>query len=194
MKRHYGNLSDKELLTSITVSNDRKAFEALYLRYSIRVFDLVHARVNDRYNAQEIVQELFVGLWQKRRSLSIQNCRAYLFSAAKNLVISHYRREIAREARQQNWAAGRRQVEELTYEETIAQDLHIRYQEGLKLLPDKCQRVFTLSREGLTNHEVAEQLDISEKTVEQHITKALRFLKVYLREHLAYLAVLASAL
>lgn len=186
MKEQYAHLSDEELLTSLTVSDDRKAFETLYFRYSIRIFDYVHARVNDRYTAQEIVQELFVGLWQKRESLAIQTCRAYLFSAARNLVISHHRQEMAREARQQSWATERRHEEELTYQETIAQDLHDRYQEGLKLLPEKCQRVFTLSRDGLTNREVAERLYISEKTVEQHITKALRFLKVYLREHLAY--------
>ena len=192
METPYAHLSDEELLTSLTVSDDREAFEILYLRYSARLFDYVHARVDDRYTAQEIVQELFVGLWQKRGSLSIQTCRAYLFSVAKNLVISHYRQAIARAARQQSWAADWRAEEELTYQETIAQDLSIRYQKGLKLLPDKCQRVFTLSRDGLTNREVAERLDISEKTVEQHITKALRFLKVYLKEHLAYLAVLSS--
>ena len=192
METPYAHLSDEELLTSLTVSDDRKAFEVLYLRYSSRIFDYVHARVNDRYTAQEIVQELFVGLWQKRGSLSVNNCRAYLFSATKNLVISHHRQEISRATRQQNWAAERWPAEEVTYQETVAQDLRIRYREGLKLLPDKCQRVFTLSRDGLTNREVADQLNISEKTVEQHITKALRFLKVYLKEHLAYLAVLAS--
>ncbi len=187
METHYAHLSDEKLLDSIGVSDDRQAFEILYHRYSVRLFDYVHARVDDRYTAQEIVQELFVGLWQKRGSLSVQNCRAYLFSAAKNLVISHHRQEIARAARQQSWVAERHREEGFTDQETIAQDLRARYQEGLHLLPDKCQRVFTLSRGGLTNREVADQLNISEKTVEQHITKALRFLKVYLKEHLAYL-------
>ncbi len=187
METHYAHFSDEELLTGLTVRDDRKAFETLYCRYSARIFDYVHVRVNDRYTAQEIVQELFVGLWQKRASLSIKTCRAYLFSAAKNLVISHYRQEMARAARQQNWAGEQQPEAELTYQETIARDLNVRYEQGLQLLPDKCQQVFTLSRDGLTNREVARQMNISEKTVEQHITKALRFLKVYLKEHLAYL-------
>jgi RNA polymerase sigma-70 factor (family 1) len=192
METKYTNSTDEDLLDYLRNTDDRKAFEVLYGRHSTCLFDYIHARVNDRYTAQEIVQELFVSLWQKRHNLVIQSCRAYLFSAAKNLVVSHYRKEIAREARQKGWEAERSHETEHTYQETIAQDLRVRYQEGLTLLPEKCQRVFVLSRDGLSNREVADQLNISEKTVEQHITKALRFLKVYLREHLAYLAVLTS--
>ncbi len=192
MATDYTRSTDEELLDYLRDHDDRVAFEALYDRYSTRIFDYINARVNDRYTAQEIVQELFVSLWQKRRDLSVQSCRSYLFSAAKNLIISHYRKEIARTARQISWGAERPYQEEYTYQETLVEDLRVRYQEGLQLLPDKCQRVFTLSRNGLSNREVADQLNISEKTVEQHITKALRFLRVYLKEHLAYLAVLTT--
>lgn len=192
METKYTNSTDEELLALLSGKDDRKAFELLYKRYSARIFDYIHARVNDRYTAQEIVQELFMSLWQKRRDLSVQTCRSYLFSAAKNLIVSHYRKEMARAVRQKSWEGARSQQEEHTYQETIVQDLRTHYEEGLGLLPDKCQRVFTLSRDGLSNREVAERLSISEKTVEQHITKALRFLKVYLREHLAYLAVFTT--
>ncbi len=192
METNYIDSTDQELLALLSDHDDRKAFEALYDRYSIRIFDYIHARVNDTYTAQEIVQELFVSLWQKRNVLDVQTCRSYLFSAAKNIIITYYRKEIARTARQKSWEAERCHEEEHTYQETIVQDLRIRYQEGLEKLPDKCQRVFTLSRDGLSNREVAERLNISEKTVEQHITKALRFLKVYLREHLAYLTIFTT--
>lgn len=192
MKTNYTSSTDEELLALLSGNDDRKAFETLYERYSTRIFDYIHARVNDRYTAQEIVQELFVGLWQKRNVLDVQACRSYLFSAAKNLIISHYRKEMARVVRQQNWEAERPRQEEHAYQETLVQDLQVRYQEGLHLLPDKCQRVFSLSRQGLSNREVADQLSISEKTVEQHITKALRFLRMYLKEHLAYLMILTT--
>lgn len=192
METKYIRLTDEELLDFLRDNDDRKAFEIVYVRYSTRIFDYIYARVNDRYIAQEIVQELFLSLWQKRKGLSVLICRAYLFSAAKNLIVSHYRKDMARSERQKNWEAERSQQEEHTYEETLAQDLRVRYQEGLNLLPDKCQRVFALSRDGLSNREVADQLSISEKTVEQHITKALRFLKVYLKEHLAYLTILST--
>ena len=193
MQSTYIHSTDEELLDRLRRDGDRKAFEAVYNRYSSPIFDYIHARVQDRYTAQEIVQELFVSLWQKRRELSVQNCRTYLFSAAKNLIISHYRSEIARQARQKGWELTRLHQEENADQEILVQDLHVRYQQGLRLLPEKCQLVFTLSRNGLSNREVADQLNISEKTVEQHITTALRFLKVYLREHLAYLAVLVAS-
>jgi RNA polymerase sigma factor (sigma-70 family) len=66
-------------------------------------------------------------------------------------------------------------------------ELEKRYEQGLQLLPPKCREVFVMSRKGNTNQEIAVKLIISEKTVEQHITKALRILKGYLREHFAYL-------
>lgn len=192
MKTNYTNSTDEELLGRLRDEDDRSAFEIVYARYATRIFDYIHARVNDRYIAQEIVQELFLGLWQKRKNLAVLTCRAYLFAAAKNLIISHYRKEMARVVRQQIWESERPQQEDHTYQETFVQDLQVRYQEGLHLLPDKCQRVFSLSREGLSNREVADQLNISEKTVEQHITKALRFLRMYLKEHLAYLMILTT--
>lgn len=194
MKTRCTHATDEELLDRLRYDGDRKAFEALYERYASPIFDYIYARVHDRYTAQEIVQELFVSLWQKHRELAVRTCQTYLFGVAKNLIISQYRKEMAREARQRTWEMGRLHQEENADQETLVQDLRIRYQEALSLLPEKCQRVFTLSRDGLTNREVAEQLNISEKTVEQHITKALRFLKVYLREYRAYLVVLTSFL
>lgn len=192
MKIRHIHLTDEELLDWLRRDGDWKAFDTLYDRYASSIFDYIYARVHDRYTAQEIVQELFVSLWQKRRELAVQTCRAYLFSAAKNLVISHYRSEMARQARQQGWELARLHQQENADQETLVQDLRVRYQQGLRLLPDKCQLVFTLSRDGLSNREVADRLNISEKTVEQHISRALRFLRVYLREHLAYLVVLTA--
>ena len=192
MKKKYIHSTDEELLNRLRCDGDRRAFEALYDRYASSIFDYTHARVHDRYTAQDIVQELFVSLWQKRRELLVQTCRTYLFAAAKNLIVSQYRKELARAARQEMWEASRQHEEENADQQILVHDLRIRYQEGLRLLPEKCQLVFTLSRNGLSNREVADRLNISEKTVEQHITKALRFLKVHLREHLAYLTVLST--
>lgn len=186
MSLPYTNLSDEEILVIISTDGDRKAFEELYLRYSDVLFNYIYARVGDRFIAQEIVQELFLSLWQKRVDLSVSVCRSYLFSAAKNLIISNYRRELARQRQNTRWESGREHEADFTYQHALAEDLQAHYQKGLHLLPPKCQQVFALSRQGFSNREVAVQLEISEKTVEQHITKALRLLKVYLKEHLAY--------
>ncbi|WP_221391014.1 RNA polymerase sigma factor [Dyadobacter sp. NIV53] len=186
MSLKYTNFSDEEILQFISMNGDKQAFEELYLRYSDMLFNYVYARVADRFIAQEIVQELFLNLWQRRNDLSVSICKSYLFSAAKNLIISNYRKELARQRQNTRWESERERENNFTYQHALVVDLQARYQEGLESLPPKCQQVFTLSRQGFSNREVAVQLEISEKTVEQHITKALRVLKVYLKEHLVY--------
>jgi len=194
MSLNYTNFSDEEILGFISRDGDRQAFEELYVRYSDLLFNYVYARVGDRFITQEIVQELFLSLWQRRSSLCISVCKSYLFSASKKLIISYYRKELARQRQNTTWASERESENNFTYQYALAEDLQTRYQKGLEMLPAKCHQVFTLSRQGLTNREVAAQLDISEKTVEQHITKALRILRSFLKDHLVYTILLLNFL
>ncbi|WP_159470549.1 sigma-70 family RNA polymerase sigma factor [Dyadobacter sp. 3J3] len=192
MNARYTHFSDANLLEIIRTDADRKAFEELYLRYFAPLFNYVYSRINDRFTSQEIVQELFVSIWQKRIDSNIQDCKSYLFSSAKKRIITHYRAEMSRQNRNTYWESARESSAETTYQDTLALDLQNRYHEALHLLPEKCRQVFTLSRQGISNRDVALELNISEKTVEQHITKALRILKVYLKEHLAYTLILIN--
>jgi RNA polymerase sigma-70 factor (ECF subfamily) len=192
MNAKYTNFSDTELLEIISTDADRKAFEEFYHRYFSSLFNYVYSRINDRFTSQEIVQELFVSIWQKRAVLNIQDCKSYLFSAAKKLIITHYRAEMSRQNRNTIWDSARETSAETTFQDTLALDLQNRYHEALHLLPEKCRQVFTMSRQGISNRDVALELNISEKTVEQHITKALRILKGYLKEHLAYTLILIN--
>ncbi|WP_420150574.1 RNA polymerase sigma-70 factor [Spirosoma sp.] len=166
--------------------NDEKAFTALYDRDFRLLFNYVFSKVNDRFAAQEIVQELFISIWKQRHINTIQVSRAYLFASAKNLIISHYRKEYTRQHYYSQWEVQREVSTEPTDQPLLMADLQQRYEQGLQLLPPKCREVFLSSRKGQSNREIAQQLTISEKTVEQHITKALRLLREYLREHYAY--------
>jgi len=121
MEKEYTRPTDEELLGYLRDHDDRVALEVLSARYSIRIFVYIHTRVNDRYTAREIVQELFVSLWQERQDLSVQICRAYLFSAAQNCIVTHYRKEMARVARKKNWEAERPHEEAHIYQKTIVQ-------------------------------------------------------------------------
>lgn len=186
----YTYCSDEEILSLICENDDAQAFTALYDRYFKRLFNYTYSKVNDRFTAQEIVQELFVSVWQQRKSTNIQTCRAYLFAVAKNLIISHYRKEFTRSRHYAQWEIQRDEPVYAADHGALADDLQNRYQEGLHLLPPKCREVFLLSRHGHSNRVIAIELGISEKTVEQHITKALRVLKSYLKEHFAYILLL----
>lgn len=184
--------SDEQILTRIQEHNDESAFTMLYDRYFRILFNYTYSKVNDQFVAQEIVQELFVSIWQQGNRSKVNSCRSYLFSSVKNLIISYYRKEYTRKFHYDRWQLHSEDSVNLTDQGVLTSDLQIRYEEGLHLLPPKCREVFILSRKGNSNKEIALQLAISEKTVEQHITKAIRVLKEYLKEHFAYALILVS--
>jgi RNA polymerase sigma-70 factor (family 1) len=184
MNCNYSLCSDENILSLIREEGDELAFETLYNRYFKVLFNFAYSKVGDRFAAQEIVQELFVHLWQRKTTLAADNTKALLFSIIKRRIISHYRKELTR---QQHYGEFGKQLSEATEsadQPLLASELQNHYQESLQHLPPKCQEVFVLSRQGFANKQISEQLDISEKTVEQHITKALRLLKLHLREHI----------
>jgi RNA polymerase sigma-70 factor (family 1) len=186
MSSRYMTYPDEDLLTLMHEHEDELAFGELYNRYFRLLYNYSYEKVNDQFVAQEIVQELFVSLWQHRHRQVVQACRPYLFSVAKNLVISYYRKEFARQRHYSQWGTLRPVATETSDQQTLTDDLQHRYEKGLTLLPGKCREVFVLSRQGMPNREIAQALAISEKTVEQHITKALRLLRIHLKEHLLH--------
>ena len=84
MSQLYLTCSDVEILLLISAQDDTLAFSELYERYFKLLFNYTFSKVNDQFAAQEIVQELFVSIWQQRHNSNIQACRPYLFSAVKN--------------------------------------------------------------------------------------------------------------
>lgn len=192
MNKHYTAYTDENILALISENNDTSAFRELYDRYFQLLFNYTYSKLQEEFAAQEVVQELFVGIWQQRSNHTIQSCRPYLFSAAKNLIISYYRKELTRQKHYDKWETYQSDIYLFADQDILTADLQKRYEKGLIILPEKCREVFTLSRKGIPNKRIAMQLGISEKTVEQHITKALRILRDHLKEHLPYLLILVQ--
>jgi RNA polymerase sigma-70 factor (ECF subfamily) len=184
MSQIYKSCSDENILALIREQDDELAFETLYSRYFNPLFNYAYSKVNDQFAAQEIIQELFVGLWQQRQSLEATCCKSLLFTIAKRQVISFYRKEYTRLRHYDQWKVERTAFDDTTDQPVLVADLQNRYEEGLHLLPAKCQEVFVLSRQGYPNKQIGQQLAISEKTVEAHITRALRVLRSHLKEHI----------
>ncbi|WP_229208961.1 RNA polymerase sigma factor [Dyadobacter luticola] len=180
----YTECSDENLLALIGGQQDEQAFEALYNRYFKVLFNFAYSKVNDRFPAQEIVQEVFVSLWQQRDGQQIECCRSFLFTIIKRKIISFYRKEYTRQHHYDQWGTEQHVVSDPADQVTLTADLQSRYEQGLDLLSPKCQEVFVMSRQGFSNKQIGVELAISEKTVEQHITKALRILRAHLKEHL----------
>jgi RNA polymerase sigma-70 factor (ECF subfamily) len=192
MNAIYTNCSDEKILALIREQDDELAFGELYNRYFHVLFNYAYGKVNDRFSAQEIVQELFVSLWNKRHQQEISCCRAFLFSIAKKQIISFYRKEFTRKQHYEHWETFHVQSADSCDQQTLTADLQTRYEQGLHLLSPKCQEVFVLSRQGVSNKQIGQQLAIAEKTVEQHISKAIRILKAHLKEHMISALLLIS--
>lgn len=176
----YTILTDNELLTLLQ-GDDRGSFTELYNRYWKRLLAIAYNHSRNQDTAEEIVQEIFVSLWDRRSIVRIDCVAAYLATAVKFSVFKH----LARHKRHTEIA----QAHCLTFaadldEQQIDAKFLNEYILGLvEQLPEKCRLVFKYSRiEHLTIPEIAAKAGIAEKTVEAHLTKGLKFIRLNLKD------------
>lgn len=178
---------------SLTIASlqqgDRKAFTLIYEAYWEKLFVVAYRRLRDREAAEEMVQNVFTSLWWRREKLAIEkSLSAYLGASLKYEVLNYLRAQAVRERYAQEQLATAPAGDEYTGQVLSFEELRQRMDEEISKLPEKCRLVFTLSRlEGYSNKEIAEQLDISPKTVEAHMGKALKSLRGGLDEYLPLL-------
>ncbi len=174
--------TDEQLMLAIQ-AGDRQAFAQLYERYWADLFQIATRKLASAELAEEIVQELFVSLWQRRAGLAILQVNRYLFSALKFATIDHLRSRQVHERYIDHYTAMADAV--APPDDSLAlQDLTRSIENGLQTLPEKTQQVFRLSRfEHLTIPEIAARLGVSEKVVEYHLGNALRALRSHLRTY-----------
>ncbi|MBO0937017.1 RNA polymerase sigma-70 factor [Fibrella sp. HMF5335] len=181
--------TDEQLVAALQ-HGDRQAFAQLYDRYWADLFQVAARKLASPELAEELVQDLFISLWQRRDTLAITQVNRYLFSALKFAVIDHIRTQQVHERFVDYYLS---MADPATQpEDALAlQDLTRSIEQGLQTLPDKTQQVFRLSRfEHLTIPEIAARLNVSEKVVEYHLGNALRAMRNYLRTYGVVLAVL----
>ena len=173
--------SDKDLLADIA-NGDSRAFEILYRRYFSKLYGAAYKRLQDKALTEEIVQELFVSLWERRENLPIENIENYLFTSIKYLVIAQYKKNSLFE--KYSSTLNLAENDDNFTEQTLAfEELNEAYQAALLTIPERCREVFLLKRNGLSLREISEKLDISEKTVENQMTKALKMLREALKDY-----------
>lgn len=158
----------------------REAFAEIYERYWKSLLAIAYSHSRNKTIAEEIVQEVFISLWNRRKGLRIDNIGAYLATAVRLSVFKQY-------VRQKRRAQIVEQAAALTGVVWDEEKIHTRFLQQqingiVETLPEKCRLVFRLSRaEGLSMREIACSMGISEKTAEAHLTKALKELKLKLR-------------
>ena len=175
----FNTLSEDELIALLR-QDKLGAFREIYTRYWKLLYADAYKRLKNKEMAEEIVQELFTTLWHKRAFLSISSTLSgYLFTSVGNLVIDQYRKDLMRARYKESFKLVYSETDNSTEDAIIAKDLENTIEHEVNALPSKCRSVFELSRlEHKTNKEIAFELGISEKTVEHHITKALKKIRL----------------
>lgn len=181
--------TDEDLLERIAC-DDEKAFEILFDRYWETAHRLTSARLKSKEVAQEIVHDLFLDFWRRRHSLKMENFSHYLRVAIKYSTISYISQQLSRNKYFDEYVLQVPQKDEATLKTIEYNELLNALEEGVKILPQKTQQVFHLSRvEGHSIAEIAKELNLSEKAIEYHITRSRKELRLHLKDFLAILIV-----
>jgi RNA polymerase sigma-70 factor (ECF subfamily) len=170
--------TDQQLLDLIR-ADDRGAFTELYNRYWDKTYAVALHRLDDEHEAEEVVQEVFLSIWQRRATLQLTHTVAtYLAVAVKYKVINHLARQHRRQLQHDELTITSPVVADSTADWLHEKELRQLLEKTISQLPEKCRIVFLLSRdENKTYAEIAAELNISQKTVEAHMSKALRELR-----------------
>jgi RNA polymerase sigma-70 factor (ECF subfamily) len=196
LRYNYTIYEDIDLVEMVRIDHDQLAFQEIYMRYADPLFHLAFRKTNSKEAAEDIVQITFIKLWARRDKLKINHSlKAYLYTSTKNNVISYYLRQLSKKTVTLDLV-----LEDLPPQDTTQQDIDYAntlklFNQSLQELPDKCREVFVLSRKGFSLKEIAEIKNISPKTAEVHIGKALRYLRKKLKgSHLLLLVAIYSIL
>ena len=176
-----GRLSDKELWRLISQEDDRSAFEQLYRRTMHALMGVIYKWSDDTAEAEDILQEVFLDLWEKRSKITIQQgVFPYLYSMARFKIFDRLREKQLSEKQVQAWTLVMQDEVVSTAafreEELVSREALV-YSE-LEQLPAQMKRVYRLSAEqGKTIREISEELLVSPYTVKNHLQKIRKRLR-----------------
>lgn len=189
----YQSCSDSELLLLLS-QDSQEAFDILFRRHWENLYKTAFVLLKDSNASKDVVQDIFIWLWQKRNHLEIQTLAAYLKAAVKFKVANHLRSANIRESFFDG--LGKLTVTATAPEAaeiTEIKELKMIIINAVELLPDKCRTIYKLSRnEHLTNQQIADQLGLSVKTVEGQMTIALRRIRCAIDPHLLSLLLIVA--
>ena len=179
--------SDKELESELVRrlrTGDSLAFDLLFEKYSSKLFYFVNKHLNVKEESEEIVQGVFLNLWEHKKELRSEGAfKSYLYKIALNSIRNYFIKKQVQEKHKQLIAQeylieSDADTDELDYESVVKQ-----VDQLIDQLPEKRREIFLLSRkEGLDISEIANYLGISESTVKNQISSAISFLKREIKE------------
>lgn len=175
-------------------NGDSQSLELLFRRLYPQLCAFANKYLHDLDEAEEVVQEVFYRIWKNRKNLDEQqSIKAYLFTAVKNncfSLLEHYKVKDKYSAVLE-YVYRTAENETAFHDSLVAHELERDFSKALEKLPPDCRKIFELSRfEGLKYHEIADRLNISIKTVETQMSRALAKIRVQLKDYLVIVVLL----
>ena len=173
-------MDEDKYLLELLKKNDSVAFEVLFKKYASRLYHFsLHFFHGSTYDAEEVVQNVFLKIWENRAEIgSVQNFNSYLITIAKHQIYDTIRHKFVTQEHHQNillFSAKSRSDEDHYILKNMIELMLSR----IEKLPDQQREVILLRNQGYTNPEIAQKLAISTRTVETHVSNALKTLRQY---------------
>jgi len=181
MLKNQIDSKDDSFLVKELASGNVLAFNALFRKYGSRLYRFANGYLKSQEEAEELVQEVFTRIWEKRDDLKEElSFKSYLFTIAFNLIRKHFKTKVRIS---EYLKKGVSDLDSATTDKVAYNLLNQYINELVNQLPDRRRIIFIKSRfEGLSIREIAEELKISHKTVENQLTAALKFIRTNLNK------------
>jgi RNA polymerase sigma-70 factor (ECF subfamily) len=174
------NTQSNTELVKLLKKGDMAAFDAIYTMYCHKLHGFVMRYLKQQEDAEGIVQEVFIKIWEARSKIDIyQSFESFLFTIAYNTTISLLRKRVS-ESKSREYLKTVQQIDSAdnVIDELQYQELNDQVRSVLEQITPRQKEIYLLSREeGLKHKEIAQQLNISENTVKNHLVTTLKFLR-----------------
>ena len=173
-------------------NGDIIAFQQIYETFCDPLYRFAHSYLKESFEAEEIVQDVFLKVWEKRAEVDVQKSfKSYLYQITVNKIFNELKQRIVRQKYVQQVMHAEQATEETPESSIQFHELNDKLEQLLNELPKQQRTIFVMSRwKGLTNVEIADQLNLSIRTVENQIYRATRFLKLHLNDNYPVLILL----
>jgi RNA polymerase sigma-70 factor (ECF subfamily) len=183
-----------EQIAALLMARDEAVFEQVFKTHFKSLYAYALTILKNETEAEEIVQQVFFKLWERSESLNLPGTvAAYLYRAVHNESLNYIKHRKIKETHRLHVAYSMKNNPEQSQGKVYSRELEQKYRDALNDLPEQCRTVFQLSRfENMKYREIADRLQISVKTVENHMGKALKFLRIRLVDFLQLIILLLN--
>lgn len=173
-----GQLGENKLIQKL-IGGDASAFDIIFEKYNKKVYSFSISNLKNKEDAEGVVQEVFYCLWNERAKLKVvKSLDAWIFTISFNLIRKHFRKLVRERKTLRNFSEITSSYDTSTDTEVEYSDMLEKVEKIIDRLPLRQKTIFILSqRDGLSNKEISSQLNITNKTVENYLTRAKATLK-----------------